>query len=348
MSTVSVVMATCNGARFIDEQLASLRSQTLLPMELVVSDDCSTDETLEKIESFRLTAPFPVIVRRNAVRLGYGENFLSATKLARGDYVAYCDQDDVWYPAKLQTAVTKLSQSGADLFVHGADLIDEDGNEIGIFSQGISDRRIYKPLQLDPWFVFYGFSMVFSRDLFTIFDIASRGKHTFEFEGLLSHDLWIYFLAMSLGDTLVEPTPLAHYRQHRSNQTPHIPLLRLRAFIVSLGVAAHPKLRRSEIAAQRSALLAELGRSAKELRLRQKALRAASYWGKIAQFESDRLKFYLRAGILQRTTGCISLIGKGGYRSFRRGGLGLGLLIKDALVGVMRARRIGQASRALG
>jgi glycosyltransferase involved in cell wall biosynthesis len=347
MATVSVVLATCNGARFIEQQLASLSSQTLLPLELIVSDDCSTDETVEKVENFRKLAPFPVIIRRNPHRLGYGENFLSATKLAHGDYIAYCDQDDVWHPDKLRTATTKLSESGAVLFVHAASLINEDGDLIGTFQQGISDKKVYKPLQLGPWYVFYGFSMVFSKSLFSMFDIEHRGRHTFDFEGSLSHDLWIYFLATSLGDTLVEPTPLAYYRQHQSNQTPHVPLECLRAFMVSLGVAAHPKLLRSEIAMNRSVLLAQLSQSTTEAPLRQKAIRAAGYWEKISQFESARLQFYLGDRLFKRVNGCLTLVSMGGYRSFRRGGLGLKLLIKDTLVGVIRAGRAGQARRTL-
>ena len=97
-ATVSVVMATYNGAAFIDEQLRSLAAQTVLPSELVVSDDGSTDGTLVHVERFAEVAPFPVLVLRNTEPLGYGENFLRAARLATGDCIALCDQDDVWLP----------------------------------------------------------------------------------------------------------------------------------------------------------------------------------------------------------------------------------------------------------
>ena len=71
MTEISVAMATFNGSRFIEAQLRSLASQTDLPAELVVVDDGSHDDTLTKVVEFSETAPFPVRIHRNRVRLGY-------------------------------------------------------------------------------------------------------------------------------------------------------------------------------------------------------------------------------------------------------------------------------------
>src|SRR5262249_24814222 len=73
---ISVAMATYNGARFIRQQLESLAQQTLLPHELVVRDDVSTDRTLSIVEEFSRHAPFPVRIHKNDVRLGYPDNFM--------------------------------------------------------------------------------------------------------------------------------------------------------------------------------------------------------------------------------------------------------------------------------
>src|SRR3954467_3477295 len=75
---VSVALASYNGARFIDEQLASLAAQTRLPDELVVCDDGSTDDTLARVERFAATAPFAVRIVRNAENLGFNGNFQRA------------------------------------------------------------------------------------------------------------------------------------------------------------------------------------------------------------------------------------------------------------------------------
>ena len=338
---VYVVMATYNGSRFVDQQLRSLARQTELPVELVVSDDASTDDTVAIVEDFRRTAPFPVEVRRNARRLGYGENFLGATRLAGGDLVAFCDQDDVWYPDKLAVARRRLDETGADLFVHAADAVSETGARRGRFTQGISGDQVYEPLQLDPWSVFYGFSMVFRRTLLTLVDPARRGAHTFEHDRPLSHDLWVYFLATSLGRVAATDTPLAAYRQHGANVTPPVLQRSSRALSSSLGVAADPALARHDTARHRAALLAELSATAAEDRRRSAAARAARYWSRIAAYEQQRLGVYGADRLSRRASACGRLVLQGAYRRHRNGGLGPVLLVKDGLAGVVGLRRRG-------
>ena len=77
----------------------------MLPAELIVSDDGSDDGTPDVVARFARDAPFPVVVRRNDRPRGYGENFLGALELATGEFVAFCDQDDVWHPTKLEAAL---------------------------------------------------------------------------------------------------------------------------------------------------------------------------------------------------------------------------------------------------
>ena len=329
MNTVSVVMATYNGAQFLEDQLASLAAQTHLPSELIISDDGSTDETLDVAEAFRASAPFPVRIARNPARLGYADNFLQAAQHATGDFIAFCDQDDVWAAEKLQAAVEGLARAQACLHVHDAQLIDSEGRTIGAFRQGPGKPVVHEPLELAPWGVFYGFSMVFRRDLLRLIDPALRGGHTFEFEGPLSHDLWVYFLASSLGRVVVDDRPLAAYRQHRANQTPHIGS-GLRAWLHLCGVPAYPKLRRDEIAKHRAKLMSGLRDTADEEWLRVAADRACQYWLGISSYERERLRIYAPDG-LHRIFACLKLAWRGGYRPFRSGGLGWKLFLKDLL-----------------
>ena len=98
---ISVALCTCNGARFLSEQLVSLAEQTLRPIELVVCDDASDDGTWQLLEEFQRSAPFPVRLYRNVRRLGIAQNFEQAMLLCEGDVIALCDQDDVWLPEKL-------------------------------------------------------------------------------------------------------------------------------------------------------------------------------------------------------------------------------------------------------
>ena len=105
--TVSVVMCTYNGAKFIREQLDSIINQTYPIHELIVQDDCSTDETVAIIKEYMETYSF-IKLYVNEHNLGFNQNFKSATMKATGDYVAISDQDDVWFPEKLEKQVLAI------------------------------------------------------------------------------------------------------------------------------------------------------------------------------------------------------------------------------------------------
>src|SRR5262245_62398986 len=101
-SGVSIVLATFDGERFLEPLLESLAGQTMRPRELLVADDGSTDGTVAIVSDFARRAPFPVSVSRNARRLGFADNFLTLSGSAVGPLIAFCDQDDVWHPTKLE------------------------------------------------------------------------------------------------------------------------------------------------------------------------------------------------------------------------------------------------------
>ena len=121
---ISIVMCTYNGALYIREQLRSIAWQTVLPWELVICDDGSSDATLQLLEAFAETANFPVRIFRNERNLGFIKNFEQAIQLCEGDLIALCDQDDVWAPRKLEqtTAVFAIDPEMGGVFCD-ADLI---------------------------------------------------------------------------------------------------------------------------------------------------------------------------------------------------------------------------------
>lgn len=98
---VSVAMCTYNGARFLPAQLESLASQTLVPDELVVVDDGSTDDTESLVREFAGRVPFAVHFHANPQRLGVTRNFEKAMRLCSGDIIFPADQDDVWDKNKI-------------------------------------------------------------------------------------------------------------------------------------------------------------------------------------------------------------------------------------------------------
>ena len=89
--TISVAMATFDGGRHLQASLDPIRHQTLLPMELVVCDDGSTDDTVEILRRFAADAPFRGIVDAHGQRLGFTRNLLRAVGQCTGEIVALCD-----------------------------------------------------------------------------------------------------------------------------------------------------------------------------------------------------------------------------------------------------------------
>lgn len=103
MSTVSVLMATYNGEKYIEEQLESLRQQEQKIDEVIIIDDDSTDETAKIVTDFikRYTLSGWRLIKNDSNR-GWKNNFMNGLQQCTGDYIFTCDQDDIWEPFKIK------------------------------------------------------------------------------------------------------------------------------------------------------------------------------------------------------------------------------------------------------
>lgn len=104
-------MAAYNGEKYIIEQLESYCKQTILPDELVVVDDCSTDSTPKILKSFKEKAPFKVIIITNEKNIGSTKSFEKAIKATSGNWICLSDQDDVWLENKLEEYIKVINES---------------------------------------------------------------------------------------------------------------------------------------------------------------------------------------------------------------------------------------------
>jgi len=214
--SISVALATYNGALYLAEQLASLAAQTRLPDELIVSDDASTDATIDCLERFAATAPFPVRIYRNEERLGFRANFMKAMALCRSELIALCDQDDIWDPQKLAVAAAAFDTPDTILFFHNAWLVDEHRRRLG-------PADIYRlppvtpPLTIDAMENPFGFSIMFDRSLLQFADLWPRSVDTMEPDQRMAHDQWLFFLASVFGTIRYSDQYLTEYRQHAAN-----------------------------------------------------------------------------------------------------------------------------------
>jgi glycosyltransferase involved in cell wall biosynthesis len=212
--SIAIAMATYNGAPYLRQQLASLATQTQLPAELVVSDDDSTDATLDIIRHFAKTAPFEVRILEKDRRLGFADNFLHAAGNCRAELIAFCDQDDVWLPAKLETACRRIETDGSLLAMHTLTKTDTDLNPVGLWTQGIAGDVVCSQLELLPYKNGWGNSMLFRRELLELVRPEQRPRQPEQPERPLSHDSWIYVLADGLGRVSHIADPLLLYRLH--------------------------------------------------------------------------------------------------------------------------------------
>lgn len=109
MKTVSVIMCTYNGAKYLREQLDSIIGQTYPIHELIIQDDCSTDGTVAIVEEYIQKYP-NIKLFVNHHNLGFNQNFKNAAMRATGDFVAISDQDDVWFPLKIEKQVIAIGK----------------------------------------------------------------------------------------------------------------------------------------------------------------------------------------------------------------------------------------------
>jgi glycosyltransferase involved in cell wall biosynthesis len=215
---VSIALATYNGEKYLPFQLESIAGQTLLPAELIVSDDGSTDRTMEIVREFAASAPFPVrILQPGDNRLGFRDNFMRATQLCSADLIAFCDQDDIWDREKLAIVTRAFDDRDVLLAYHNALLINAANKRVSHLYHGTPRGRRYPPLSRHPWLVVPGFLQVFRRELLDFSVLHANSRDVYWPDATLPHDRWFFLLASVLGTVVYINKPLAHYRQHTGN-----------------------------------------------------------------------------------------------------------------------------------
>lgn len=215
-------MTTYNGALYLHEQLESIARQSIPPNELVIGDDCSTDDTVAIIKDFAKTAPFPVRLEVNPKNLGYGENFLNTATRCLSDWVAFCDQDDVWLEHKLalvQKAISDPGPSDLVLIVHQVDLVDEKLNPIGINLPWVTTKNYVSRRGNKCFWLVHGLAQVVRRDVFQDFDWVRRPHSQYNNAVPMSHDVWTSLIANSIGSTQFISKSCILYRCHAANLT---------------------------------------------------------------------------------------------------------------------------------
>jgi glycosyltransferase involved in cell wall biosynthesis len=213
--TVTILLCTLNGDRFLAEQLASLDRQTFTRWRLIVSDDGSSDGTRTILQAFKNEHEPGRVDIVDGPRRGAQANFLFLAcreGLVPSDYYAFCDQDDVWEADKLARAISILERTGRGtpaLYGSRTSLIDRDGRKIGL-SPLFPKEPTFRSALVQS--IAGGNTMVFNRKAREL--LASCGADV----EIPSHDWWLYQVTSACGGKVYyDPWPSLRYRQHAQN-----------------------------------------------------------------------------------------------------------------------------------
>lgn len=325
-------MATYNGERFIQNQLESIARQTLMPYELVVTDDGSSDDTMDIITEFSRVAPFPVRMYRNEVRLGYADNFLKCASHCRGDFIAFSDQDDVWLMNKLARCADAFKSESVMLAVHSGKVVDEDLKPAGWLFPKIDQDVVTLPLHKGSGRGLSGFAMVFRSNIPLLFSSLRPWSAQNRAEPMI-HDQWVVFLAHVFGQIAYIQEPLVLYRRHGNTATNPVQPCLVTSLLGSLSATSvYTSL--AQLNSHWADYLEEASLTLSEEQ-RLMAKKGVDYYRGLEQILLLRSSIYQSdRKISQRTLLLLRLLGQGAYGRQQHGRLGLRALLKDVSVGL--------------
>ncbi len=216
---VDILLSTYNGEKYIEELFESLISQTYGDWKIIIRDDGSTDNTINKINTFVKKNPSKVVlINDEEGNIGYTKSFMKLLSCSGSDYIMFCDQDDVWKSNKIEDLLklirekeTKLNNqitphlAFSDLTVVNQTLEVIYGsflNHIGFKKN--KGQQIHLLKNYTP-----GCNIIFNRSL---------KEFSLQTENLVGlHDFWLVILAACIGKISYTNQSLMLYRIHESN-----------------------------------------------------------------------------------------------------------------------------------
>lgn len=210
---ISVVMTTYNGEDYIRKQLDSIMRQEIMPDEMVIVDDASTDNTVKILNEYKINyLDVKWVIIENAFNIGWKKNFAKAIKAASGDYIFLSDQDDYWCSDKIRLMYDAMSNND-DIAVLAADY---QTFKLTDFDPSIGLNEIYRgngtvtkhKLTHNFYMVHYpGCNMAIRAEVKQWFDYS-------EWDGDLPHDEFIWCLAQLFGRAYVLNYKVLCYLRH--------------------------------------------------------------------------------------------------------------------------------------
>lgn len=211
---VAILLCTFNGEKFLQQQLDSLSQQTHTRWVLHASDDGSTDQTWHILEAYQRARPNGQVYLYRGPQKGFAHHFLSLAKRANAQapFYAFCDQDDLWDPKKLETALCFLNAAQEDkpaLYCGRTSLIDGQGKRLGLSPLFTKPPTFSNALVQS---LAGGNTMVFNEKACSLLCLVETHIP------IVSHDWLLYQLVTGCeGHVFYDEIPLILYRQHPKN-----------------------------------------------------------------------------------------------------------------------------------
>lgn len=199
---------------YLKRQLMSLNQQDYPNLELLVWNDSPWVKVDEALFAECITA-FPVHFHESGENLGYCRAFEKLTSLADGEYITFCDQDDIWLPDKISGSVRTLQETGALVTSCDRAIIDKD-DQITCASVRHSSRQHNETWKSCSDILIQNTFLCYAPGL-CITARTETAKAAIPFIAITGHDRWLVTYASALGKIAFFDKPVVHYRRHGSN-----------------------------------------------------------------------------------------------------------------------------------
>jgi|AKZA01.1.fsa_nt_gi Glycosyltransferases involved in cell wall biogenesis len=327
---ISVAMCTYNGSKHVIEQLESIVHQTQKVDEIVICDDCSSDDTVKIVDAYLHNKQIDYKIINNQANLGFIKNFHQVISKCTGDIIFFADQDDTWN-------LEKVKKIGA--------VFEKDKQALLVFSDGnitdenlIYQKKLLASLQYQSDFLkdkYIAFERLIADNYVTGAAAAIRRELlnlAQPFSQVTAHDYWFAVIAALYDGLRCVDEPLFNYRQHESNTIGINKRINLKKIIDLFNKELDENNKQNLYAEIRLPILDDIAIKIKQDNLEEKFVKALY---KEIDFWKDREKFPINS-MVQNMVVVIKDMLKGKQRQYRNVKKPV---IKDAVKAIALANR---------